>query len=113
VGDGLGAGAGALAGVLGAGVLAACVLAGAAPAGVAGRARWCRWCLVADRLVAWALLTVEPGEPGWPVVAAVAAGLLAGLVALAAACVEPGRKSATAPAVTTPAAPTVAVAARR
>jgi hypothetical protein len=69
--------------------------------------------LVAVRLVACAWLMVAPGEPGWPLAAAVAAGVLAGAVALAEACVEPGRMSATAPAVTTPATPTVAVAARR
>jgi hypothetical protein len=40
VGDGLGAGAGALVGVLGAGVLAAGVFTGAALAGAACRAWW-------------------------------------------------------------------------
>jgi hypothetical protein len=68
--------------------------------------------LVAVGLAACAWLTDELDEPGWPV-AAVAGGLLAGVVALAEACVEPGRISATAPAVTTPTAPTVAVAVRR
>jgi hypothetical protein len=69
--------------------------------------------LAAAGLVAWAWLTAEPDEPGRLLGVLAGAVAPAGAVALAAACVEPGRMSATAPAVTTPTAPTVAVAARR
>jgi hypothetical protein len=106
-------GAGAAAGVLGAGAAA---LAGAPAAALAGEPA-CgsrAWCLLAP-LPAPATVPALGAEPG----AALPeldgeppAGRPAAGRELAAACVEPGRMNATAPAAATPAAPTVTVTVR-
>jgi hypothetical protein len=74
------------------------------------------WCFERAAARGWAGMDVAAD----PLAAALADPLLvvgvglgaAGVRALAAACVEPGRMNATAPAVTTPARPTVTVAVR-
>jgi hypothetical protein len=89
--------------VLGAG--AGALLTGAALGALACPAWWrrCRF--------GWLGPAAVDGA-AWLLAAGAGRGALAGWL-LAVACVVPGRMNATAPAVTTPATPTVAVAARR
>lgn len=105
-GDVLGTGAGAL--LAGAGALGA----DAAPADpAAAPLRWLWWCRC--RRACRVLAAPEPLAAGAAglLAAGEGRGVLAGRV-LAVAWVAPGRMKATAPAVATPPAPTVAVTAR-
>jgi hypothetical protein len=95
---------------VGTGAAGAVVAAGVGTGALACRWWWRRWCLAGEVLdappeaVLAGLLLTDAGADG--------AGVPA-VRGLAEAWVEPGRIAATTPAVTTPAAPTVAVTARK